>query len=128
MDNLMHFDFRGLVVIMMSAILVNNYVLQKFLGICSFLGVSKKLDQATGMLADILTKAAFVSGTERGFAVIDRLAGISCMWHSFFFIIRREDRVVVGSADFKDVPNKDGEVEIGYGLGKEYEHNGYMGY
>ena len=48
------------------------------------------------------------------------------MWHSFFFIIRREDRVVVGSADFKDVPNKDGEVEIGYGLGKEYEHNGYM--
>jgi len=49
MDNLMHFDFRGLVVIMMSAILVNNYVLQKFLGICSFLGVSKKLDQATGM-------------------------------------------------------------------------------
>jgi len=31
------------------------------------------------MLADILTKAAFVSGTERGFAVIDRLAGISCM-------------------------------------------------
>jgi len=49
MDNLMHFDFRGLIVIMMSAILVNNYVLQKFLGICSFLGVSKKLDQATGM-------------------------------------------------------------------------------
>ena len=34
---------------------VNNYVLQRFLGICSFLGVSKKLDQATGMsLAVIL--------------------------------------------------------------------------
>lgn len=49
METLMHFDFKGLVVIMMSAILVNNYVLQKFLGICSFLGVSKKLDQATGM-------------------------------------------------------------------------------
>lgn len=49
MENLMHFDIKGLVVIMMSAILINNYVLQKFLGICSFLGVSKKLDQATGM-------------------------------------------------------------------------------
>ncbi len=40
---------RSLVVIMMSAVLVNNYVLSQFLGICPFLGVSKKLDQATGM-------------------------------------------------------------------------------
>lgn len=46
---LIHLDFKGLVVLMMSAVFVNNYVLQKFLGICSFLGVSKKLDQATGM-------------------------------------------------------------------------------
>ena len=35
--------------ILFSMILVNNYVLVKFLGICPFLGVSKKLDQATGM-------------------------------------------------------------------------------
>lgn len=48
------------------------------------------------------------------------------LWHSFFFLVRREDRVVVGSADFKDIPNKNGEVELGYGLGKEFEHNGYM--
>ena len=41
--------FKGLVVILMSSVLVNNYVLSKFLGICPFLGVSKKLDQATGM-------------------------------------------------------------------------------
>ena len=34
---------------MMSSVLVNNYVLNRFLGICPFLGVSKKLDQATGM-------------------------------------------------------------------------------
>ena len=31
------------------------------------------------MLADILTKAAFVSGVKRGFAVLDGLAGVSCM-------------------------------------------------
>lgn len=49
MQGLLHLDFRGLVVLLMSAVFVNNYVLQKFLGICSFLGVSKKLDQATGM-------------------------------------------------------------------------------
>jgi len=48
------------------------------------------------------------------------------LWHSFFFLIRKEDRIVVGSADFKDIPNENGEVEIGYGLGKEFEHNGYM--
>ncbi|MBP8640364.1 MAG: RnfABCDGE type electron transport complex subunit A [Oscillospiraceae bacterium] len=49
MDGLIHLDFKGLVVLLMSAVFVNNYVLQKFLGICPFLGVSKKLDQATGM-------------------------------------------------------------------------------
>lgn len=32
-----------------SGIFVNNYVLQKFLGICPFLGVSKKTNQAMGM-------------------------------------------------------------------------------
>ena len=35
--------------IFFSMILVNNYVLVKFLGICPFLGVSKKLDSAFGM-------------------------------------------------------------------------------
>ncbi|WP_353095520.1 hypothetical protein [Tissierella praeacuta] len=38
------------------------------------------------------------------------------VWHSFWFLIRKSDRKVVGSADFKDVPNSNREVEIGYGL------------
>ena len=38
-----------LLIIMMSVILVNNYVLAQFLGICPFLGVSKKIDSAVGM-------------------------------------------------------------------------------
>ncbi|MEG0295664.1 MAG: electron transport complex protein RnfA [Clostridium sp.] len=38
-----------LFMIFMSAMLVNNFVLSKFLGICSFLGVSKKKDAAFGM-------------------------------------------------------------------------------
>ncbi len=42
-------DFKNLLFIIMSAVFVNNYVLQRFLGICPFLGVSKKLDQASGM-------------------------------------------------------------------------------
>jgi Na+-translocating ferredoxin:NAD+ oxidoreductase subunit A len=35
--------------ILIGMILVNNYVLAQFLGICPFLGVSKKLDSAVGM-------------------------------------------------------------------------------
>ena len=42
-------DFKSLVYILLMGIFVNNYVLQKFLGICPFLGVSKKFDQASGM-------------------------------------------------------------------------------
>ena len=41
--------FKVLIVILLSSVLVDNYVLSRFLGICPFLGVSKKLDQATGM-------------------------------------------------------------------------------
>ncbi len=40
---------KQLIIIMMTSVLVNNYVLSKFLGICPFLGVSKKTDQAVGM-------------------------------------------------------------------------------
>ena len=40
---------KTMLIIVLSAVFVNNYVLQQFLGICPFLGVSKKLDQATGM-------------------------------------------------------------------------------
>ena len=38
-----------MILILMAGVLVNNYVLQRFLGICPFLGVSKKFNQASGM-------------------------------------------------------------------------------
>ena len=47
-------EFKILVSIVMSAVLVNNYVLAQFLGICPFLGVSKKLDQAAGMSVAVI--------------------------------------------------------------------------
>jgi electron transport complex protein RnfA len=47
-------DFKVLLSIVMAAILVNNYVLSQFLGICPFLGVSKKLDQAAGMSVAVI--------------------------------------------------------------------------
>ena len=42
-------EAKLLISILLGSILVNNYVLSQFLGICPFLGVSKKLNQATGM-------------------------------------------------------------------------------
>lgn len=44
---------RSLLVILLSAMLVDNFVLSKFMGICAFLGVSKKLDSAVGMGAAV---------------------------------------------------------------------------
>ena len=48
------------------------------------------------------------------------------VYHSFWFIIRKKDKIVIGAMDFKNIPNELKEIEIGYGLGKNYEHNGYM--
>lgn len=40
---------KSLMIILLSAMLTDNFVLAKFMGICPFLGVSKKLDSASGM-------------------------------------------------------------------------------
>ena len=45
---------KGLLAILMTAILTQNFVLAKFLGICPFLGVSKKLNTAVGMSAAVI--------------------------------------------------------------------------
>ena len=44
----------NLVSILLAAILTNNFILSQFLGICPFLGVSKKLDTAVGMSAAVI--------------------------------------------------------------------------
>ena len=52
------------ILIFISAIFVNNIILSQFLGICPFLGVSKKIDTALGMgmaVAFVLTLATIVN-------------------------------------------------------------------
>ena len=44
---------KELMVILFSAILTQNFVLSKFMGICPFLGVSKKMNSAVGMSAAV---------------------------------------------------------------------------
>ena len=41
-------DFTKLLEITLGAILINNFIFSQFLGICPFMGVSKKMDTAAG--------------------------------------------------------------------------------
>ncbi len=55
-------DYVGkLLLILLSTILVNNFVLSRFLGICPFLGVSKKISTAMGMGAAVTFVMALAS-------------------------------------------------------------------
>ncbi len=45
---------KEIFVIMLSAVFVDNFVLSKFMGICPFLGVSKKLSSSLGMGAAVI--------------------------------------------------------------------------
>lgn len=53
--------FKELMIILFSAILVENFVLAKFMGICPFLGVSKKLESSLGMSAAVIFVMAMAS-------------------------------------------------------------------
>ncbi len=52
---------KNLILILMGGVLINNYVLNRFLGICPFLGVSKKVDQAAGMGAAVIFVMLFAT-------------------------------------------------------------------
>ena len=54
----------SLLMILISSVLVNNFVMSRFMGICPFLGVSKKTDTAVGMglaVTFVLTVASALS-------------------------------------------------------------------
>ncbi len=56
---------KELLIIAIGSAIVNNVVLSQFLGICPFLGVSKKIETAAGMggaVTFVITIASFVTG------------------------------------------------------------------
>lgn len=58
---------KNLLVILISSSLVSNVVLSQFLGLCPFLGVSKKKETAAGMgtaVIFVITLASAVSGID----------------------------------------------------------------
>ena len=63
----------SLLLILISAVFVNNFVLARFLGICPFLGVSKKVDTAIGMgmaVIFVMTVASVVTWFIQYFVLI----------------------------------------------------------
>jgi len=52
---------QGILTAFLSAVLIENFVLVKFLGICPFLGVSKKINTALGMGAAVVFVMAVAS-------------------------------------------------------------------
>ena len=80
--------FKTLIVILLSSVLVNNYVLSRFLGICPFLGVSKKLGQAAGMgtaVTIVMLMATLVTWPVQNF-LLDPL-GLGYMQTVLFILI-----------------------------------------
>ena len=83
MDNI-----KSLIIILMSSVLVNNYVLSRFLGSCPFLGVSKKLNQAVGTGIAVTFVMLIASATTWPIQkyVLDKL-GLSYMQTIVFILI-----------------------------------------
>ena len=57
-------EFKQLLTIVIAAVFIHNFVLSRFLGLCPFIGVSKKLDSALGMgmaVIFVMTMASLVT-------------------------------------------------------------------
>ncbi len=54
---------QGIITAFLSAVLIENFVLVRFLGICPFLGVSKKINTALGMGAAVIFVMAVASAS-----------------------------------------------------------------
>ena len=64
---------KELILIVIGSAIVNNVVLSQFLGLCPFLGVSKKIDTSAGMGAAVIfviTIAAFVTALINKFILV----------------------------------------------------------
>ena len=57
-------DWANLFTVALGAILVNNFIVAQFLGICPFMGVSKKVETASGMGLAVIFVMGLASGAD----------------------------------------------------------------
>ena len=70
-----------------------------------------------------------ITGLFRDIAQYQLISGLSenpKYWNLYTYWLIILEKKVIGLVFFKGKPNPNGEVEIGYGLNKNYEKNGYM--
>ena len=48
------------------------------------------------------------------------------LFYTYWLIIKRETNQIIGRIGFKNIPDEQGEIEIGYGISIDFRSNGYM--
>ncbi|MBQ7485285.1 MAG: RnfABCDGE type electron transport complex subunit A [Oscillospiraceae bacterium] len=76
-----------LLTIALGAILTNNFIFAQFLGICPFLGVSKKIDTAVGMGAAVTFVMGLASAVCYGVNALLQAAGLAYMQTVAFILV-----------------------------------------
>ena len=77
-----------LIALAFSAIFINNFLLARFLGICPFLGVSKKVETAAGMgiaVAFVMTAASAITYIINTYILIT--LGLGFMYNIMFILV-----------------------------------------
>lgn len=54
-----------------------------------------------------------------------RESQVALIWLSFWMIVLKDSKTIIGSIGFKGIPTNSGRVEIGYGINSIYERRGY---
>ena len=91
---------RELLMIAVGSALVNNVVLSQFLGLCPFLGVSKKMDTAAGMGAAVifvLTISSFCTSLIYKFVLLMQAVDRERLTSSFVSTKRADVVLVTGT-------------------------------
>ena len=89
-------DIGGLFIILVSGILVNNYILSKFLGICPFLGVSKQVETSVGMsmaVTFVMTLASIITFAVQ-YAILEPLGLEYLQTIAFILVIASLEQLV----------------------------------
>lgn len=72
-------DFMSIFTLALGAILVENFIFSQFLGICPFMGVSKKVDTATGMGLAVIFVMGVASAVCYGVDIVLHYMGLDYM-------------------------------------------------
>ena len=83
----MTLDFSHYLLIIVGAVLVNNVVLVRILGLCPFMGVSKKLDAAIGMGAATAFVLTLASGASHLLNLLLLAAGLEYLRTIAFIVV-----------------------------------------